>query len=295
VVVACDYDLVDRIGNVIPSAVVLDMLFWFWSEMPTPNHDNCLIVAQNFFGVQERAAKSTNTVVVSPFQVVEHANGTKQRSTLVNLGGFTSPHHDSGMAATYIELILPALKSLLESEGEVVIAGGDHILAAIEEMLPGRCDLRALRHDEMKQEMMNCQRFVSVPGIGAIYESFSARAPTFFLPPTNLTQLLQSESLRTQLRYPYLSLPFSWRTGSKTSQLSESEFISSLFHHYRSHTTTHAASLDKAIKRFAIDVLTSPGVFDGFAHRIERFMAIESGPPTVDRVIAQIYAGVEGA
>lgn len=288
-VVACDYELVDHIGSVIPSAVILDMLFWFWARTPVPSHDNCLIIAQNFFGVQERADGSSNTVVVSPFQLVNSTDCTRRKGTLVNLGGFSSPYHSLEMASNYIQLILPSLMGLTRVDKDVVITGGDLILTVLNGELPGRFELRALRHDEMQQTLSSYCRFVTVPGIGSIYESVSAEIPTYFLPPTNLTQLLQSNLLRTHLHYPHLYLPFTDLTDCLDyNELSEDMFITSLFDLYRSQSARLGNQLDECVKRFITDVQIAPWLFDRFCKQLWDHLVIDSGPTPVDRTIEHL-------
>ena len=199
------------------------------------------------------------------------------------------------MASAYIDLILPAFDSLAADDEETVIAGGDLILDAIDGKLPRRCMTQALRHEEMQQAISNCRRFVSVPGIGSIYEGASARTPTFFLPPTNLTQLLQSRCLAEYLDYPHQFLPFSGFSDpwSFPEPSDEEGFIVSLFDHYRTQCTQLGRDLKEKIERFKSEVRASKPFPDHFAKLLGDHLSVERGSDPVKAAVAHLYGNVE--
>ena len=194
------------------------------------------------------------------------------------------------MAVTYIELILPALKNLTSTNEEMIVAGGDFILSEMEGRLQlGGVSLQTLSHENMQRAILSCRRFISVPGIGSIYESASARTPTYFLPPTNLTQFLQAECLLTHLNYPHLFLPFPSRADTQdSSKLVEDKFIDSLFNHYQTHRYTISARLKEFVKLFKRDIEISTDLFECYAERLCRIMTIGNGPSPVELTVEQL-------
>lgn len=248
-IIACDYEIAYRLYKNIKKVIIVDMLFWFWPTInEIVNHD-VLVIAQNFFGVKERANGLQSVKVVGP--VVPHFPDIKSkqkhsRKALVNLGGFTSPFNHKEQAACYIKIILPTLSTIVDLFEYVDVMGGKTLMSYLQNLenkLTAEIDL--VSHCDAIVKISEAFCYFTTPGLGSIYESFLSRTPTFFLPPTNLTQHLQLSRIINELTYP-------WKPNFDFDNLIDDEesYISSLYEFYSSKTQKLSSSLITSIKEF---------------------------------------------
>ena len=212
-----------------------------------------LIIAQDFLTVKERAKGIPSVKVVGPivpdFPVIDkwpkHA-----RKALVNLGGFTSPFNHEEQAVCYVDIVLPTLRTIVDSFESVSIMGGKTMLSflhGLDDKLHAEIDL--VSHGDAIAKISEASCYFTTPGLGSIYESFFSRTPTFFLPPTNLTQHLQLSHIVDVLGY-------SWRPNFSLDDLIDDEenYIASLYKYYDSKAQELSLSLTVSIEEF----ITSP-------------------------------------
>ena len=165
---------------------------------------------------------------------------------LVNLGGFTSPFNRTKQAAGYVDIILPALKTIVDSFDHVNVMGGKSLvnfLQSLDHSLAAEIDI--VSHGNAISMISEASMYFTAPGLGSIYESFLSQTPTFFLPPTNLTQHLQLSRIVNKLSYP-------WKPNFDFDDLlsNEETYISSLYDFYNDSTQALSASLVDSIKEF---------------------------------------------
>jgi hypothetical protein len=247
-IVACDYELAAELRQVVAKVVVFDMLFWFWPELHPVIAEDILVVAQDFYGVRDRAADCASVKVVGPLLPPVKVKPLEERDNqiVVNLGGFTSPHHGREAAIVYARVLLPTIRLLLDSPSQLLIMGGSTALEALGEVLPEcRPLIRLLPHDTARACIARASHYLTVPGLGSIYEPFLAGTPTFFLPPTNYSQALQLQAVVDRLGYP-LVICFP-RIRSK---FDEAEYISDLLSWYKARSQPLSQDLQKAVVSF---------------------------------------------
>jgi len=247
-IIACDYMMADAIIERVHKVVIYDMLFWFWPELHEVLNKNILVLAQNFIGVEERAKDYKSVKVVGPllpddfFRPVIRSN---RSGVLVNFGGFQSPHHCQKEACIYLSNLYPILNYIIHSGYEICIAGGNLILDQLSEHYPSVASYtQKLKHSDIRKKMINARMYLTIPGLGSIYESFFTGVPTYFLPPTNFTQTLQLESIASHIptcrgfRLPNIQ------------NVNEESYIRTLFKYYESEALKVQEILGKSIKEF---------------------------------------------
>ena len=247
-VLACDYDLASDLYEALGKVVVFDMLFWFWPTINTVVSEDILVVAQDFYGVRERAARNSSVQVVGPLlpPVDPVPLAKREESFVVNLGGFTSPHNSAGDAASYARIIAPTIRMLLSRRHDLVIMGGATALEALGNVVPASRDrISLLHHDAARRKIAYASSYLTVPGLGSIYEPFLSGTPTFFLPPTNYTQALQLQALIDNLNYRW-----AMRFSSPRRGLDEETYISGLLGWYRDDCQSIASRLQDAVQIF---------------------------------------------
>lgn len=121
------------------------------------------------------------------------------------------------------------------------------ILQNLDEKLPA--DINLVSHGDALSKIYEASCYFTAPGLGSIYESFLYKTPTFFLPPTNLTQHLQLKGIVDELIYP-------WRPSSDFDYLigDEENYISSLYDFYSSNKNNISSEFINSIQLF----ITSP-------------------------------------
>ena len=124
--------------------------------------------------------------------------------------------------------------------------GGAAALTALKRLLPdNHAQVQLLRHGEARERIANVAAYLTAPGLGSIYEPLLVGTPTFFLPPTNLTQTLQLKMLTENLAYPWGASKFAPETGG-----CEADFIASLFSHYIENLKDFAHDLQNQVCEF---------------------------------------------
>ena len=248
-IVACDYEIARRLHRSIKKIIILDMLFWFWPTIDEIIYRDVLVIAQNFWGVEKRAKGIQSVQVVGPIvpDILNIKNAKiHSRKALVNLGGFTSPYNHKEQATCYVDIILPMLRIIIDSFDPVDVVGGKTVLSAFEsldEKLLVEFDLVSNGRAIAKISEASC--YITAPGLGSIYESFLSRTPTFFLPPTNLTQHLQLSRIIEYLGYP-------WKPNFDFDYLisDEENYITSLYEFYDSKSQMLSLGLVQSIEMF---------------------------------------------
>ena len=249
VVVACDYEVARKLHKIIKKVIIFDMLFWFWPTIDEIVNQDVLVIVQNFLGVKERVNGRPSIKVVGPMvpkiPIIDKESEASSKA-LVNLGGFTSPFNRKKQADGYVDIILPTLRTIVDSFDHVNVIGGKslvNLLQSLDHSLTAEIDI--VSHENAISMISRTSMYFTTPGLGSIYESFSSETPTFFLPPTNLTQHFQLSRIVNELSYP-------WKPSFDFDDLigNEEAYISSLYDFYNHSTQALPASLVDSIKEF---------------------------------------------
>ena len=175
----------------------VDILYWY-----SAHKDQDVWAAatqtfvQNFPGVPERLQEQRHPgpppCLVGPLiRPASQASGD-QGGTLVNLGGGRSRWIEPGVNTSYPSVIAQLLDALGDDLPEpLLVAGGAQIIRELQRHLqrPARCE--SLPQREFIQALAGCQRYLTAPGLNAVFEGMQARKTVSFLPPQNASQIFQ--------------------------------------------------------------------------------------------------------
>lgn len=185
-----------RLG--IPCAY-LDILAWFWNEIPDDHFlaDNIFWI--NFPEIERRVpvnAKNIHIVsgIVDPVENIL----PKKNQLLVHIGGAKYPYTNE-IQKPYLELLVKGLDILDSIKEDILIAGGRESMEFIKQIVKNKkVYFRPLSHEEFIAEISQSAKIFTVAGVSSTLESFSSGAVTSFLLPINLAHMSLIDILRKQ-------------------------------------------------------------------------------------------------
>lgn len=290
-IISSDYVFAQKVEKVLDRIVIIDALFWFWEEPWEVDKTKTLIIAQNFYGVDERAKSREEVKVVQPIlppYVTQKTEANQKDSILVNLGGFSSPLHKREYAIIYAKMLKPMLETLSKNAKQLIVAGGECIIQAIQKFCTfENMTATTFSHESMIREIKMCKYYFTIPGLGSIYESLSLGLVPSFLPATNLTQFLQARELEEKLNYRWVSNWCGLNDQSALSSNNEEYFIDDLFLFYTNNIDANKKRLHKHSTEFiAAEGYLSPTD----AENIIRFLDFSHEPndSVIDEIIKHL-------
>jgi hypothetical protein len=188
-VTAMDFKMAGLAQKAGFKTVIYDALAWYWPSIDPAIEKADLYIAQNFFGVRERAQKIHNAVVVPPIVAVPGGN-RKRTEVVINLGGLQNPFWDFDDAVLYACTFIDAIKRSLPADVKPIITTS----TAVADVL-GESIARAYHHTEMAELLAVTKYAFMTPGLGNIYDAAAYNIPTLWLPAANDTQGRQAELL----------------------------------------------------------------------------------------------------
>lgn len=191
--------------------VFIDTLYWMWDQ-----HDPYLdrvhtVVAQDFWGVRERAAALPPGVrrphVVPPLIRCRPPSPPARRDLiLVNLGGIENVYSSADCeyhAPRLVEAVLQAVDAIPALRGrEKLICGGGLTIGKIAAAFASaeRCiRVDTLSQTEFLDQLARASHFLTLPGLTSLVEGEAAGANAFLLLPQNYSQYRQLELARAHL------------------------------------------------------------------------------------------------
>ncbi|WP_406260296.1 hypothetical protein OIA45_19410 [Streptomyces chartreusis] len=209
-----DYDLllscVDRSSAIegkrldVP-VVWLDPLFWWWDELPDWVSDLDLRITQRSIGSEPAGYASqqrSNHVVVGPIveSIPRLETAPSTTDLLVNFGGGEAAGwYELGKDSNHPLVVVEALHSHIDMKrfSSVTIAGGERFVSECRRRWPDSpYSFECLGHQEFLERLSSSCAFLTVPGLEAPLEAWSAGIPTLFLPPSNSSQYVQLDEYR---------------------------------------------------------------------------------------------------
>jgi hypothetical protein len=178
----------------VARVVLVDALYWMWSEDPIDPGavDRYLCLA--FPGVEERLARHSSggaaMRVIPQIVATDLPAPSRERSGVVmNLGGAMSPL--GGNHRFLAALLHVAVRAVTESLGtvDIVAACSAPAAAAIRTFGdPSPVRLGPVDFDDMMTALAERSVLLTVPGLSIVWEALAAEIPTVVLPGSNYSQ-----------------------------------------------------------------------------------------------------------
>ncbi|MET7715607.1 hypothetical protein [Streptomyces sp. NPDC005407] len=187
--------------------VWLDPLSWWWDELPDWISDLDLRITQRSIGSEPAGHASqqrSNHVVVGPIveSIPRPEAALSATDLLVNFGGGEAAGwYELGKDTNYPLVVVEALHSHVDMTrfSSVTITGGERFVSECRRRWPDSpYSFECLGHQEFLGRLASSCAFLTVPGLEAPLEAWSAGIPTLFLPPSNSSQYVQLDEYRRQ-------------------------------------------------------------------------------------------------
>lgn len=182
----------------------LDMLFWWWDEIPEYLFDIGLYIQQNSVknerNMKKYQRKIKNMVIVGPIFDVSYKNSPVKKQLLVAFGGSEAAGwykigKDSDYPYIFSELIIEKVD--LSKYDTVLFAGNEKIMADLDRKYGNnKFKFTILPHDIWLRELAISQDILINPGLEAPLEAIAYNKPIFFLPPYNSSAYVELDEFR---------------------------------------------------------------------------------------------------
>lgn len=179
----------------------LDILFWWWDELPDYVLDVDCFIKQNTINdegnLKKYASRMREVHSVGPIVDLSASSGkVSKNQALVAFGGMESQRASFwvGVNTRYpyymTELLIGQVD--LRNYDRVLITGNEYIVEELgKRYVSPTFEFRTLPHYEFAQEMASSSVVLTAPGLQTTLEAFCYRVPTIFLPPSNSSQYVQ--------------------------------------------------------------------------------------------------------
>lgn len=183
--------------------VLIDLLLWFWSEIPATWLEVERVVAADFYGVKERIARErlANVVTVAPLGPPPKTdNAGPRKNVLLNFGGLLNPYVPVEEYIEYARLVYSAARRALSLRNAacravsdpaelIVLAASSDVARNLDPQNPQAA--RTVLPDEALALMAMAELVCCTPGLGNLYGAAAVAQNVFLLLPVNETQGLQ--------------------------------------------------------------------------------------------------------
>lgn len=184
----------------------LDMLFWWWDDIPGYLFNIELYIQQNSVknerNMKRYKEKIKNMVVVGPIIDMSYKNLRQKKQLLIAYGGTEAAGwykigKDSNYPYTFSKLIVDSINT--DNYDTVLFAGNERIMAELNKKYGNRkFKFTMLSHDQWLQEVAESEDILINPGLEAPLEAIAYEKPVFFLPPYNSSAYVELDEFREQ-------------------------------------------------------------------------------------------------
>ncbi len=200
---------VDRSSVILAKKVGLpviwiDMLFWWWDEIPEFLLDVDLYIQQNSLrneaNTKRYADKLNNMVIVGPILDTAYKNTHIKNQLLVAFGGMDAVGwyqigKDSNYPYTISELLLEKVD--MSSYEKVIFAGNEKISSDLNKRYGNKkFEFKILPHNAWLKAVAESKDILINPGLEGPFDVISHERPMFFLPPYNSSAYVELEEFR---------------------------------------------------------------------------------------------------
>lgn len=209
---AMDFSMAENAKRAGLSTIIYDAITWYWEKVPKKIRRSDLYLAQNFFGVEERLKKDSDSFpkksyVVPP--IVPSVEGRKKgEHVLINLGGLEHPFWETQEAAHYAAMLIQCLLKVIPKEEKLVIATSVSTTRKLMQILSeeiaddalfnrfSRAAQGSLTRSEVMDILSKSKYAYMTSGLGNIYDAARFDLPTVWLPPSNDSQGQQLDLIK---------------------------------------------------------------------------------------------------
>lgn len=186
--------------------VVWDILDWMWNDAVPVVEKSHAYITQYYYGPYRRSHIPENRVIVRPAfpKHVTQPIHTKVNDVLIGFGGMGNPYSRT-LESSYVDIVLPALIESLKQccdDFRVHVVGG-----LVNSKMPHDVELIThgpLPKDDYLHLLLTCRYKFLTPGVMSIYECIEYEQKPFFLPGSNVSQVLQATDLFNRTRYMHM-------------------------------------------------------------------------------------------
>jgi hypothetical protein len=182
----------------------LDMLFWWWDEIPEYLFDIDLYIQQNSVknerNMNRYKNKIKNMVIVGPIIDKSYNKNKKLNQLLVAFGGSNAEGwvkigRDTNYPYTFANLIINKVHT--DKYDKVLFAGNEEIMANLQKKHGNeKFKFSILSHEEWLREVDRSRDILINPGLEAPLEAIAYGKPIFFLPPYNSSAYVELDEFR---------------------------------------------------------------------------------------------------
>ncbi len=179
----------------------LDILFWWWDELPDYVLEVDCLIKQNTIedetNLNKYAPKIKELHSVGPIIDLSVLNKKcYNNQALIAFSGMESQRASFwvGKDTHYPYYLTDLLVNKVDFSkyNKVLITGNERIITELGKQYRSKTfEFKTLPHYEFAQELANSSVVLTVPGLQTTLEAFSYHVPTLFLPPSNSSQYVQ--------------------------------------------------------------------------------------------------------
>jgi len=185
--------------------VYWDFLLWMRSSGDAPEFQADRYVVEMYPGCEKAIRKWGNEIpglvlcpVLADWQ--EASTNLKSEFIIVGLGGQRSKLTQPGVNTIYPELMVDLLQNATmtcQYPGRFLVTTDNQTVLQLSKVYKNhQWDFQSLPHEIFLSELDKAKCFITHPGLYSPFESLGRAVPTFFLPSSNYTQILQLKSFR---------------------------------------------------------------------------------------------------
>lgn len=241
----------------------LDMLFWWWDEIPEYLLDVDLYIQQNSVknkrNMKKYGNKIKNMKVVGPIIDTSFKNVPGKKQLLVAFGGTEAAGwYEIGKDSNYPYTITKMIMENVDTSkyDEVLFAGNEKIMNDLNRKYGNeKYVFKILSHDDWLREIAASEDLLVHPGLETVLEVIAYGKPAFFLPPDNSSAYVELDEFRRK------------KVASKTNSIH--------FADYFPHKNLLGRNLREIMKEFLTEMREfekSKEILDDCAKRINRFI-----------------------
>lgn len=179
----------------------IDVLAWFWNEIPSDHFLADEIFWINFPGIESRLNREAVHIVSSI--ITTYPSLQKNKKLIIHIGGAKYPLMDHP-PLHYFNLLIKALNNLSVADhfDSVLLVAGSEAIAYMKPQISNHnVTLATLPKEDFIHESSHASHMLTTAGVSSTLESFSMDIPTSFLLPLNLSQIALAGLLKEQGSY----------------------------------------------------------------------------------------------
>ncbi|KAK4070253.1 hypothetical protein Trihar35433_4720 [Trichoderma harzianum] len=186
--------------------VIIDLLLWFWPSISPHWRQADMVIAAEFYGVQERiiSEKMNNVVTVPPLGPPPRTTAGPSKGVLLNFGGMVNPLMPKEEYVAYARLIYSAAKRAVNLRNAalpmsqhtelIVLVASLDVARGIDPQDPEAA--RMVLPDEALELMSSAELVCCTAGLGNLYAAGAVANAVLLLPPLHEGHAIQTHLVK---------------------------------------------------------------------------------------------------